>query len=98
MLTGAPGLPYGNVGFKTNGFRISAEKASRSASICCCISGIGQELVHFSKILMCRVKYSRASVFKSGSGDVSATYRTLALIVLLDANSALPDAALCRSK
>lgn len=68
-----PGLPYGKLGFRTNGFRISAENASRSASICCCMSGIGQELVHFSSILICRVKYSRASVLRSGSGEVRAT-------------------------
>jgi hypothetical protein len=72
-MFGAPGLPYGKLGLSTKGFLISAENASRNASICCCISGIGQELVHFSKILICRVKYSRASEFSSGSGDVSAT-------------------------
>lgn len=33
--------------------------------------------MHFSKILICRVKYSRASEFSSGSGDVSATYYCL---------------------
>ena len=33
--------------------------------------------MHFSKILICRVKYSRASVLSSGSGDVSATYHCL---------------------
>lgn len=74
VFKGAPGLPYGNEGLRTKGFRMSAENASRSASICCCMSGIGHELVHFSRILMCRVKYSRASRLRSGSGDVIATF------------------------
>ena len=67
------GLPYGKLGLRTNAFRVSAEKASRTESICRCISSIGQAPMHFSSILMCRVKYSRASVLKSGSGEVKAT-------------------------
>lgn len=55
---------------------MSAENASLNASICACISGIGQEDEHCSSIRMCRVKYSRASEWNSGSGDVIATYKT----------------------
>ena len=52
---------------------MSAEKASRTESTCFCMSGIGHALMHFSNILICRVKYSRASELRSGSGDVRAT-------------------------
>jgi hypothetical protein len=52
---------------------MSAEKASRTESICLCMSGMGHADMHFSRILMWRVKYSRASEFRSGSGEVIAT-------------------------
>ena len=65
------GLAYGS--FRTKGFLVSAEKASRTDSICFCMSAIGHAFIHVSRILMCRVKYSRASAFRSGSGDVTAT-------------------------
>lgn len=68
------GLPYGKLGFSTNGFLVSAENASRMESTCLCMSGMGQELMHFSNIRIWRVKYWRASEFRSGSGEVSATY------------------------
>lgn len=67
------GLPYGKLGFSTKGFLVSAEKASRMESICFCTSGIGHACMTFSNTLMCLVKYSRASEFKSGSGEVRAT-------------------------
>jgi hypothetical protein len=35
---------------------MSAEKASRTESICFCMSGMGHALMHFSRILMWRVK------------------------------------------
>ena len=68
-----PGLPYGKLGLNSKGLLVSAEKASRRASICACISGIGQDDVQFSRMRIWRVKYSFASVLKSGSGEVSAT-------------------------
>lgn len=71
------GLPYGKLGFRTKGFRGSAEKASRMESTCFCMSGMGQACMHFSRTRMCLVKYSRASVFNSGSGEVRATYDLL---------------------
>ena len=69
-----PGLPYGKLALSSKGLLMFAEKASRSASICACISGIGHDDVQLSRIRICRVKYSFASVLKSGSGEVSATY------------------------
>ena len=46
------GLPYGKLVFSTNGFLVSAEKASRTASICFSISGRGQESIVFSNNLI----------------------------------------------
>lgn len=57
------GLPYGKLGLRTKGFLTSAEKAWRIESTCRCMSGIGQAPMHFSRIRICRVKYSRASLF-----------------------------------
>lgn len=51
-LRGARGLPYGKVGLRRKAWLVSAEKASRSASIDACISGIGQAEVQFSRSCM----------------------------------------------
>ena len=67
------GLPYGKLGLSSKGLLMSAEKASRRESICSLISGMGHESEHCSRIRICRGKYSAASSFKAGSGDVSAT-------------------------
>jgi hypothetical protein len=69
---GSEGLPYGKLGFSSNGRWVSAEKASLRESICAWISGMGQAEEHFSKMRMWRVKYSRASELNSGSGEVIA--------------------------
>ena len=68
------GLAYGKLGFISNGLLISAENASRSDWICACKSGWGHTLLHFSRMRMCLVKYSLASVLYSGSGEVMAAY------------------------
>lgn len=91
-----PGLPYGKLALSSKGLLVFAEKASRSASICACISGIGHEDVQFSKIRICRVKYSFASVLKSGSGDVSATYKNISVDSDAGDLNSILNAALCR--
>lgn len=71
---GTPGLPYGKLGFSSKGRVVSAEKASRRASICFCMSGCGHAFVQASRMRIWRVKYSLASLLNSGSGDVMATF------------------------
>ncbi len=56
LVRAGGGLPYGKVDLRTKGLRISAENASLRASIWVCISGIGQELVHCSRMRICLVK------------------------------------------
>lgn len=65
------GLLNPNVDFNSNGSDVSALKASRSALIWTCISGV-DEGRQCSRTRMCRAKYCLAWLFNTGSGEVMA--------------------------